>query len=128
MSKDKPAAAAEPAKFVPKVKKILTLPLLKFEVGKTHYLKSLGPYFRAKPIKNPSEADKNKEPPLLMNVVDLETGEMSQIILGQVLANIFDDEYPNSTYADKNFAVTLTGQKRGRNGNNANMYRVEELE
>lgn len=119
---------AEPAKFVPKVKRILTLPLIKFEVGKPLYLKMLDKIYRAKPIKNPTAEDAKKEPPLLVNVVDRQTGEMGQIILGAVLANLLHEDYPDDGYVGKTFAIELTGQKRGRSGNNSNMYKVEELE
>lgn len=125
------AAAPHPAPsnggFVPKIAKILTLPLLKMVEGVPVYVKFTGPTFIGKRIKE-DESKQSKEPPVMANVINLPTGELVQIMLGSVLQGILADEYPNDAYVGKGFVIHLTEKKRGRNGGNYNTYKVAELE
>lgn len=115
-----------PGAFAPKIKKILTLPLLKMAEGSPIYIKFTAPHFVGKQV---AEADgKKKEPPIMANVVNLPTGELVQIMLGSVLVGILRDEYPNDAYVGKGFEIMLTEKKRGRNGGNYNTYKVAELD
>jgi len=116
-----------PGTFAPKIKKILTLPLLKMAEGSPIYVKFTGPYFIGKAIKE-DDPKKAKEPPIMANVVNLPTGELVQIMLGSVLVGILKDEYPNDSYVEKGFEIMLTEKKRGRNGGNYNTYKVAELD
>lgn len=113
--------------FVPKVKKILTLPLLKMKIGEPVYVKFTAPTFVGKKIaEEPGKVA--KEPPIMANVINLPTGEMVQIMLGSVLQGILRDEYPNDSYVGKSFMLQLAEQKRGRLGGNYNTYKVAELD
>lgn len=118
--------------FVPKVAKILTLPLLKLVEGTPVYIKFTGPTFIGKAIDeglNPDGTKKaKKEPPVMANVINLPTGELVQIMLGSVLQGILKDEYPADAYVGKGFVIQLTEKKRGRNGGNYNTYKVAELD
>jgi len=139
------AAAAvphKPAAFVPKLAKILTLPLLKMKEGEPIYVKFTGPIFTGKMIKDDlAQIEKNKAlvaagkspeavkaPPEMANVINLPTGELVQIMLGSVLKGIMTDEYPNDSYVGKGFVIELTEKKRGRSGGNYNTYKVAELD
>lgn len=109
----------------PKVKRVLTLPLLKMPEGSTRYVQFTGPTFIGKKI---VEAGKPaKEPPTMANVINLETGEMVQIMLGKVLTGILAEEYPSDGYVGKRFSIETCGKKRG-GGNSYNTYRLNELE
>ncbi len=110
--------------FVPKIAKILTLPLLKMVEGVPIYIKFTAPTFVGKQIKEAT----NKEPPVMANVINLATGELVQIMLGSVLQGILADEYPNDAYVGKGFVIQLTEKKRGKSGGNYNTYKVAELE
>lgn len=112
------------------VKKILTLPLLKLEAGKPVYVQFQGPIFTGKKLTNAAatDAEKAKLPPEMANVVNLETGELCQIMLGKVLHDLINEEYPQQSYVGKGFMLELTEKKRGRNGNNYNTYKLAEVE
>jgi hypothetical protein len=127
-------AANATKKFDPataKVVKLLTLPLIKLRAGLTVYIKPLEPMFQAKPQKNVKEDDDAaKKPPTLMHVMDLETGELAQIIPGTILADIFNDDYPNQTYVGRGFKIVVGEQKavQGGGGKRYNQYTVAEIE
>lgn len=121
------AAAPAVSGFVPKIAKILTLPLLKLVEGTPVYVKFTGKTFVGKKIAE--ETGKvAKEPPIMANVINLATGELVQIMLGSVLQGILKDEYPDDSYVGKGFVIQLTEKKRGRNGGNYNTYKVAELD
>lgn len=126
------AAAPAVGGFVPKIAKILTLPLLKLQEGIPAYVKFTGKTFIGKQIdegNNPDGTKKaKKEPPVMANVINLATGELVQIMLGSVLVGILRDEYPEDSYVSKGFVLQLTEKKRGRNGGNYNTYKVAELD
>jgi hypothetical protein len=124
---------ASPRKFNPadaKVVKVLTLPLIKLRAGMVVYVQPLKAMYEAKPIKNAKPDDKDKKPPTLLDVVNLETGELAQIILGTVLADIFNDEYPQGAYVKKGFKIEVGEQKASQagGGKRYNQYSVFEIE
>lgn len=118
-----------------KVARIVTLPLLKLAEGVPVYVKFLDKMFRGKELRN-EVVEKNadgspkakKEPPIMANVINLETGEQVQIMLGSVLQGILNDDYPGDKYVGKGFMIELTEKKRGRSGGQYNTYKVAELE
>jgi hypothetical protein len=113
-----------------KVVKVLTLPLIKLRAGMVVYVQPLKAMYEAKPIKNAKPDDKDKKPPTLLDVVNLETGELAQIILGTVLADIFNDEYPQGAYVKKGFKIEVGEQKASQagGGKRYNQYSVFEIE
>jgi hypothetical protein len=101
-----------------KVKKHVTLPLLKQEDGKPIYIKTTGAIFQAKELEG-QRARKNAEgqvqqPPHLMHVTNLETGEEMQIIANEVLKSTLEDAYPNESYVGKSFAVERKPIQKGK--------------
>lgn len=126
-------ATAAPAKFVPKILKIVTVPLLKLRPGMTVYLKIIDALKRAEPLKHvaaPTDGTKAKEPPVLFKAVNLETGEPVQCIAGTLLVDVFADHYPNDSYINKGFMITVNEQKAsaGGGGKRYNTYAVNEIE
>lgn len=112
--------------------KVLTLPLIKLRAGLTVYIKPTEPMFQAKPQKNApksEDGDGIKKPPTLMHCVDLTTGELAQIIPGTILADIFNDDYPNNTYVGRGFKIVVGEQKsvQGGGGKRYNQYTVAEI-
>lgn len=128
MEKKAKAEVVATPKF--KVKKLVTLPYLKMTEGNTYLLKFLTPLSLAKVLKNaPKDADgKDKKPPHIANCVDLETGELVQIIGGASLCGIMEDEYPNNAYVGKCFQIEPGKKRTAKNGNNFTPYTVAEIE
>lgn len=120
-----------PTKFVPKVLKVITLPLLKLRPGSELFVKIVDKMYQADQQKNakPDKDGKLPNPPMLVNVVNLETGELCQIIPGTILQDIFTDKYPNATYVNKGFWIKV-GEKKGGGGGRSsyNTYTVSEIE
>lgn len=123
------AAPATPAAFKYKVKRIVTLPLLKLREGMTVAVRFEGAAFTGKVITRGPEANKTKEPPIMANVTNLETGELMQIMLGTVLRGILDDDYPEQKYVGLCFVIVVGEKKRGSDGATSyNTYTVTEIE
>jgi hypothetical protein len=115
------------------IKKHVTLPLLKLnDSGVPIYAFFTGAIFKAKV--NEVEAKKYVKdlavweasdktepaptvpnPPELAHVIDMETGEVAQIIVNAILKTELVDTYPNGTYVGKGFEIKKfkpTGGKR----------------
>lgn len=113
----------EPKKPVFKVKRNITLPLIKPALEEPVYIKVTGKMFVGKEI---TTNDKQKmEPATLVNCVNLETGEEAQIIVPSVLKGIFNDEFPNDSYVDKGFSIT---KHKKASGKRYHPFSVAELE
>jgi hypothetical protein len=109
-----------------KISKRVTLPLFKIAPNTEYYFQIESAMFIGKEVKEGrggSEA-KKKEPATLMRVINLETGELGQIICGAVLRGIFDDEYPEEKYVGKLFAIEMHKIV----GKDYNGYSVTEIE
>ena len=118
--KTETAAVAEtvatPAKFVPTVlRKVSQPPLLKLRAGSLLYCKVNGAMEVSKPLKNAKvetgEDGKPKQPPTVMSVTDLETGEDVTIICGSVLVDTLNDGYPKDAYVGKCFSIGIRERK-----------------
>lgn len=112
------------AVFVPKVKRVVTLPLLKMAVGVTVHAKMLTKMYIGKDMKQ-KEGDKKKEPATLIDVVDLTTGEPAQIIVSAVVKSVLSEEYPNDSYVGKCFSITKQTRVPGKG---YDPFRVVEIE
>jgi len=122
-----PVELSQPAKFVPRVLRQVSQNLLKLRSGDQVYVQVTGPMAKAKPQKNASSEDKKKEPPTLLPVTNLETGEIQVIICGSVLVDLLNDEYPGDTYVNKGFAILIKEKKDGKGGKTYNTYDVREI-
>lgn len=130
-----------------KIKAHVTVQLLKIaDNGVPAYVKFAGAIFQAKT----NEAEQKKfdlesakynkaspeeradmkvpqqpNPPKLAHVVNLETGEVQQIIIGSILESELKDAYPEDGYVGKGFEIKKqkpTGNKRYA------MYQIAEIE
>lgn len=96
--------------------KSITLPLFKFENEKPLYVRFEGKIFEADPIKSHDGKTPatNKKPPHLAHVVNLETGEEGQIILGTVLLENLNKHYSEGAYVGRSFEIVKHPQEGGR--------------
>lgn len=121
-----------------KIARHVTVPLLKVpDNGTPVYVKITGEIFTAKETGEgrnrgsatpavPGQEPKAKvQPPKLAHVVNLETGQVQQIIVGAILESELNDTYPNASYLNKSFEIKKhapTGGKRYA------MYAITEIE
>lgn len=94
-------------KFV-KVRSV-TRPVLKIE-GSPVYFTVQGAIYKAPVMEDGSKAKKGEDgnplpPPDLMNVINLETGEESLIVVNTVLGKNLQEHYPSDAYVNKSFEV-----------------------
>lgn len=107
-----------------KIKRSITLPLLKFVIGEAVYVKIDDAMFVGKELKG--SGDKAKmEPATLVNCTNLETGEQCQLIIATVLKSILTEEFEDDSYVGKGFMITKGAKASGKS---YNPYTVAELE
>lgn len=133
-----PATSADvathtPAPFVPKILKQVSTNLLKLRPGMTVYVKITDRMQQAKPLKKGEKTKEDgtpREPPTLIPVVNLATGEVQSIIAGSVLRDLLNDEYPSDKYVGRGFMIEVREQKaaQGGGGRRYNTYNVAEIE
>lgn len=112
-----------------KVIKQVSTNLLKLRAGMTVFVKVTAAMHTAKRLKKESAEDKAKEPPTLLPVINLETGEVQSIIVGSVLKDLIDDEYPKQGYVGHGFQIALKEQKDAKagGGRRYNTYDLAEI-
>lgn len=130
---DTASTVANPSPSAPlpfKIIKQVSVNLLKIRAGMTVFVKITGPMHVAKRLKKETAEDKAKEPPTLLPVINLETGEVQEIIVGSVLKDLLDDEYPAAKYVGRGFQIAVKEQKDAKagGGRRYNTYDVAEIE
>ena len=118
-----PEAAPAP-EFKFRVKRQVTLPLLKPEVDKPIFIKITSDIFLGKEIKGSGEKA-TMEPAHLVNCINLETGEECQLIVAAVLMGIFEDEYAGNSYVGCSFRIVKGAKKDGKR---YHPYSISEIE
>lgn len=116
------AAAQTDSKY--KVLRNVTMPSVKLEMETPYYLKATGAYFTGRAQK----AGKNgevMEPATVLPVVNIETGEVGQLILGSVLKGLLDEAYPAEGYVGKAFRIV---KHEKRPGKRYFTYSLDEIE
>jgi hypothetical protein len=89
-------ALTEPSTgFVPKVKRCLTLPLIKPKIDKPYYV------MFNEPVKIGKKVDKQKDAAIIATVTDLETSEIKQLLVPAVLQGILHDDYGAPKFGTK---------------------------
>lgn len=106
-----------------KVKRNITLPLIKPQIDVPVYIQITGPMFTGKKID--SGKTKDMEPAEMVNCLNLETGEEAQMIVPSVLKGIFEDEYDSDAYVGLGFSVTKHAKASGKR---YHPFSVAELE
>ncbi len=110
--------------FTPKVKRNITLPLIKPALDVPVYIKVTSAVFEGKKIEGTGDKAK-MEPANLINCINLETGEDAQMIVPAVLKGIFEDEFDGDAYVGKGFMVTKHPKASGKR---YHAFSVAELE
>lgn len=118
------ASSFDPSKL--KVKRQVTLPILKLMPDTPVYVRIDGAIFEGKQLKRGDQ--ENMKPADLMNVTDLVTGESMQIVCGEVLKSTLREEYPNDGYVGKAFRITKGKRKDKEGGRGYFTYAIAELE
>lgn len=84
-----------------KVKKMVTVPLLKVKPGVQYCVRIVGPMHEGKKIQD------QKEPAILMAVQELPSNKPHEIIVGKLMRDALNDNYPNAGYVGKCFAFQI---------------------
>lgn len=106
--------------FVPSIKKRITMELFKLSKNE-QYFKILGAMKQGEEVKN-----SNKQPPILIEVMNLETAAIGQIIAPKILESELTKHYPNDAYVGKCFALSVTPPVEG--GKKYNLVNITEIE
>lgn len=109
-----------------KVKKNLTLPLIKLQLDVPVYIKFLTEMYVGKEVKGKGEKAK-MEPAILADVINLITGEESQIIINSVVkANLTEHEdYRDGKYVGKCFMLVKHDKREGKQYNDFSIQEIE---
>jgi hypothetical protein len=110
--------------FTPTRKKLLTRPVLKYQVDIANYVLIETAMHIGKEMKQ-KEGDKKKDPATLCNVIDLRTGEPAQLIMNAVVKSVLTEEYPNDSYVGKCFSITKQARQTGKS---YDPFSLEEIE
>lgn len=111
--------------FVPKRKKLLTRPVLKLVKEQPRYVLLQARIYIGKEMRQRSPDDKKKEPAHLVDVIDLTTGELAQVIINAVPMSVLTEEYPNFGYVGRCFELTRQTRQEGKS---YDPFKVEEIE
>ena len=106
-----------------KVLKKVTRELLKLKDNMPVYIKVLCATYQAEPTEAKQGAVQ-MDPPILANVVDLETGEEMQMIFPKVLEEEIHKNYPDNSYVDHCFSV----EKFKIDGKKYSGFKISEIE
>lgn len=88
-------------------------------------------FFRlTSPIRERPDQNNPDKPLRLISVVNLSTGEVGEIVVATVLAQILREHYPSEAYVDRSFRILKRPSgKGGRGGQNEyNLFYVDEIE
>jgi len=102
--------------------KNVTLPLFKLANNTENYFKFMAAFRVGKVV------DDKKEPPTIAHVVNLETGEEGEIIVGAVLKQEIENAYPNGEYVGRCFEIVKHAPEGARKYSLWNIAEVAEPE
>jgi len=122
MAKQEPKTAAA---FKPVIVKHVTMPTLKLMPDVPAYVKITDKIFEGK-TQPPKDGEAAKKPPMIFNVINLETGEVCQMVAGTVVQREIIDNYPKDTYVDKCFMI-IKGKKKGSGDRGYFTYEIAEI-
>jgi hypothetical protein len=104
------------------VVKDVVLPILQLPVGVTRGVQITDAMFEGKTITTSGKAA--KKPATLANVINLATGERSQIVVPAVLEANLRETYPDDGYVNLYFAIQNEGKREGKDYND---FRIVEI-
>lgn len=112
--------------FEPKTKKVLTRSAFKLIVDEPMYIRIEGAMFVGKERIGRDGKKSDKEPPTVMNVTNLATGEEGVLIANTVIKSTLDEEYPSNAYVGKCFGITKQKRKEGKQYDPFNIVEIED--
>lgn len=123
-------ATAEPAVFQPVILKRVTMPTMKLVPNVPAYVKILDKIFLAKEqkLKEGEKKEDQKKPPMIFNVVNLETGEAMQLVAGAVVQSEIVENYPDDSYVNKCFMIIKGKKKELSGGRGYFTYEIAQIE
>lgn len=116
--------------FAPKIIKRVTMPTLKLLPGEPVYVKIIDPIFQAKEqkVKEGEKEKDRKKAPLLFNVINLETGEAMQVVVGAVVQSEIIETYTDHSYVGLCFMITKLKKKDLPGGRGYFTYEINQIE
>ena len=116
-----------------KTKKLLTRPTISMKKeGAQCFVKIERPrYISTQPSREkPKEGEKPKAPPTLMDVINLETGELAHVVVAEMIRSTLESEYPDNAYVGKCFHILNRGkvETKAGGGQMYNKIHIEEIE
>lgn len=102
----------------------ITLPVLTAKIEVPLYVRVTSEMRIGKEMKV-KEGEAKKAPATLCSVVNLETGEVAELIVAAVVKSVFDEHYPGHTYVGKSFCLVKHEKKAGKNYFN---FSVDEID
>lgn len=117
-------SAKSQKKFEPKVKRNITLPLLKLSIGEPAYIQITSAMFVSKQIED-ATGKNAMEPATLVNCINLESDEECQIIVPAVLQSILKEQFAEDSYVGKGFQLIKHPKQSGKRYHN---FSVAELD
>lgn len=90
-----------------KVKRAITLPLFKMTCDQAAHVKITSKMFVGKQIGD-------KQPAVIMHIIDLDTGEAAEMIVNTVLKEILEEVFPADDYVGRGFQLTKHAKKTGK--------------
>lgn len=118
------------AKFKPTIIKRVTMSTLKLVPDVPVYVKILDKIFQAKAqkLKEGEKEKDRKNPPMIFNVVNLETGEAMQLVAGAVVQSEICGNYEKDSYVNLCFMI-IKGKKKDLSGGRGYFtYEIAQIE
>lgn len=101
----------------------VTVPTISMKESKEYFFR-----FEA-PIIGKPDREHPDRPIHIARVIDLETGELGEIVLGKVLHETMLEKYPDAGYVGKSFRIMKTGSgKKGAGASEYNLFYVDEID
>ena len=112
-----------------KVKKLLTRPTISLKkLDAECYIKIESAMHEGQEMKADKSAKEPKKPAIVMDVINLETGEAAQVVVGTMIKSTLEAEYAEDTYVGLCFHIKNTGKKDIPGGGSYNKFLIEEIE
>jgi hypothetical protein len=108
--------------FQKKVIRAVTKQHITMQKGREYYLGFLSHIYQGEAIEHASQA--GKQPPMMADVIDLETGEAGCIILVTVAVKELVKHYPEGV-AGRSFALTIIAPRDGKSYNTVNVQEID---
>lgn len=103
----------------------VTLPTAKLTEEVPVHVTIMGAMHVSTAQQRPGKDGKVMEPATIMSVTDLDTGELTQIVVGSVLKGILNETYPEDAYVGKSFEIVKHAKAQGKRYNTYSVFEIE---